>query len=154
MNKKNTLLALEDDQLVIQTGDKILIKGPMASGKTTLLKKIIAKLPKHQFDILFQTLDDNFVPGTVAENLAFNLENNAVPFREMQTSILASAEAYHLTDDLNTDISELTTYQKKLLALAQLLILPTDILVLDEPLLIITIAKTFLFCRRIKFHRI
>ncbi|MFZ2231885.1 MAG: ATP-binding cassette domain-containing protein [Lactococcus raffinolactis] len=134
MNKKNTLLALEDDQLVIQTGDKILIKGPMASGKTTLLKKIIAKLPKHQFDILFQTLDDNFVPGTVAENLAFNLENNAVPFREMQTSILASAEAYHLTDDLNTDISELTTYQKKLLALAQLLILPTDILVLDEPL--------------------
>lgn len=134
MNTKHTLVTLEDEQLAIQTGDKLLITGRIASGKTTRLNKIAAKLPKHQFDRLFQTLDDNFVPGTVAENLAFNLENNAVSFANMQASILASAETYHLTDDLNTDISDLTTYQKQVLALAQVLIYPTDILVLDEPL--------------------
>ena len=134
MNTKNTLLILEDEQLVIQTGDKILITGPMASGKTTLLKKIATKLPKHQFDILFQTLDANFVPGTVAENLAFNMENNAIPLGKMRERVLASAGTYHLTDDLNTAISDMPTYQKQVLALAQLLIYPTEILVLDEPL--------------------
>ncbi|GAX47332.1 ATP-binding cassette domain-containing protein [Pseudolactococcus reticulitermitis] len=134
MNTKNTLLALEDDQLVIQTGDKILIKGAMASGKTRLLKKIAGQLPKHQFDFLFQTLDDNFISGTVAENLAFNLENNAIPLGQMRASVQESAETYHLTDDLDTAISDLSPYKKQVLAMAQLLIYPTEILVLDEPL--------------------
>ncbi|GAB2022486.1 hypothetical protein RyT2_15600 [Pseudolactococcus yaeyamensis] len=134
MKKKTILSASEADRVIIQTGDKILIKGALGSGKTSLLKEIVDIFPKYHFDILFQTLDDNFLPGTVAQNLAFTLENNAIPLAQIRASVQASAETYHLTDDLNTDISELTTYKKQVLAMAQLLIHPTDALILDEPL--------------------
>ena len=130
----NTLKTPTGEPIIIQRGDKILITGALGSGKTSLLKEIAATFPKDQFDSLFQTLDDNFIPGTVAENLAFTLENNAIPFREMKLSVLACAKDYHLTDELETDISELSTYKKQVLAMAQILIHPTDILVLDEPL--------------------
>ncbi|MDD3015865.1 MAG: ATP-binding cassette domain-containing protein [Lactococcus chungangensis] len=134
MNTMNTLKTPTGEPIIIQRGDKILITGALGSGKTSLLKEIAATFPKDQFDSLFQTLDDNFIPGTVAENLAFTLENNAIPFREMKLSVLACAKDYHLTDELETDISELSTYKKQVLAMAQILIHPTDILVLDEPL--------------------
>lgn len=128
------ILELEKYHLAIHSGDKVLIKGPMASGKTKLLHEIAQQLPVHQFDFLYQTLDDNFVAGTVAENLAFNLENDAVAHEKMVTSVKTTAENYGLSDDLHTDIDELPTYQKRVLALAQVLIRPTDILLLDEPL--------------------
>lgn len=134
MNTMNTLKTPTGEPIIIQRGDKILITGALGSGKTSLLKEIAVTFPKDQFDSLFQTLDDNFIPGTVAENLAFTLENNAIPFREMKLSVLACAKDYHLTDELETDISELSTYKKQVLAMAQILIHPTDILVLDEPL--------------------
>ncbi|MDR1606199.1 MAG: ATP-binding cassette domain-containing protein [Streptococcaceae bacterium] len=129
------LLTLETYNLTIHAGDKVLIKGGMASGKTKLLTEIATALPKHQFDWLDQTLDNNFIAGTVADNLAFNLENNAVAHDVMVQQVLASAENFDLTALLQTDVysPRLTTHQKQRLALAQILIQPTKTLLLDEP---------------------
>lgn len=130
----NTLLNLTAENINIQVGDKILIKGQMASGKTRLLEKIAHHLPENTFDFLSQTLDDNFISGTVAENLAFKLENAAMALPDMKKQVRCCAETYGLTAHLKTDVSALTTYQKQQLALVQLLIAPSDCLFLDEPL--------------------
>src|SRR5574341_437203 len=115
------ILALEAYHLDLNCGEKLLIKGPMASGKTKLLTDIATQLPAYQFDFLSQTLDDNFIPGTVAENLAFNLENDAISSEEIATKIY-----------------ELPTAQKQVISLIQILIHPMTTLLLDEPLFLPT----------------
>lgn len=131
-------LILTIDSFNIYQNEKILIKGDMASGKTQLLQRIAQQLPKYQFDFLSQTLNDNFIYGTVGENLAFNLENNAVPRNNMLASIQTTADLYELSDLLDAHITDLSTHQKQVLALAQILIRPTPILLLDEPYMIPT----------------
>ncbi|GFH42263.1 hypothetical protein Hs30E_08140 [Lactococcus hodotermopsidis] len=130
------ILDLEPHHCQIHEGESLLIKGAIACGKTKLLLEIAEKLPKNQFDFLFQDIDDNFVTGTVAENLAFNLENDAVAHDKMVAMVQATAEKFELTDFLTKDVREIPTRQKQILALAQILIQPTDILLLDEPLLL------------------
>lgn len=126
-------LILTIDNFNIYQDEKILIKGGIASGKTQFLRRIAQQLPKYQFDFLSQTLNDNFIYGTVAENLSFNLENNAIPRDSMLKSVDTTANLYELNDVLDWHINDLSTYQKQVLALAQLLIHPTPILLLDEP---------------------
>lgn len=130
----NTVLTLEKEDLTIYSGNKILIKGKTASGKTTLLNTIAKQLPRDQFDFLSQTLDKNFISGTVAENLAFALENHALAKADMTKQVAFIAESYGLADALETNIWYLTTYQKRCLALAQILIYPKPIILLDEPI--------------------
>lgn len=127
-------LILKIDNFSIYQDDKILINGGMASGKTKLLSRIAEQLPKYEFDFLSQTLNDNFIYGTVAENLAFNLENDAVPRPTMLANVNTTADLYGLSDVLELHINDLSTYQKQVLALAQILIHPTPILLLDEPI--------------------
>ena len=126
-------LILTIDSFNIYQDEKILIKGDMASGKTQFLLSIAQQLPKNQFDFLSQTLNDNFISGTVGENLAFNLENDAVPRHTILTSVNTTADLYGLSDLLDSQVNALSTYHKQVLALAQILIHPTPILLLDEP---------------------
>ncbi|MDN6437446.1 MAG: hypothetical protein L0J80_04735 [Lactococcus sp.] len=132
------ILALEAYHLDLNCDEKLLIKGPMASGKTKLLTDIATQLPAYQFDFLSQTLDDNFIPGTVAENLAFNLENDAISSEEIATKIHNLSEKYDVIEYLTTDIYELPTAQKQVISLIQILIHPMTTLLLDEPLFLPT----------------
>lgn len=127
-------LILKIDNFSIYQDEKILIRGGIASGKTKFLLRIAQQLPKYQFDLLSQTLNDNFIYGTVAENLAFNLENDAVPRDTMLTRVKTTADLYELTDVIDCHVKDLSTYHKQVLALAQILIHPTPILLLDEPI--------------------
>ncbi|GFH39784.1 ATP-binding cassette domain-containing protein [Lactococcus insecticola] len=127
------VLDLEGHQLTIDQGQKILITGPIASGKTQFLAALASHLPKHEIDQHFQDIDANFISGSVAENLAFTLENDAAPREQMLEAVTAAAETYALTAFLGTDIRDLPTRQKELLAMAQILIHPADILLLDAP---------------------
>ncbi|MCJ1977618.1 ATP-binding cassette domain-containing protein [Lactococcus paracarnosus] len=132
------ILALEAYHLDLDCGEKLLIKGPMASGKTKLLNEITMQLPTHQFDFLSQTLDDNFIFGTVAENLAFNLENDAISPEKIASKIHKICEKYDVFEHLTTDIYDLTTAQKQVISLIQILIHPMTTLLLDEPLFLPT----------------
>src|SRR5574341_97295 len=132
------ILALDAYHLDLDCGEKLLIKGPMASGKTKLLNEITMQLPTHQFDFLSQTLDDNFIFGTVAENLAFNLENDAISPEKIASKIHKICEKYDVFEHLTTDIYDLTTAQKQVISLIQILIHPMTTLLLDEPLFLPT----------------
>ncbi len=135
--------------------DKIAIVGPNGVGKTTLLK-VIAGLRKPfsgeiylfgckiekpedykrfrgRMGFLFQDPEDQLIFPTVLEDVAFGLVNKGVnPDRakEQALEILDRLSISHLANRVTFKISE---GEKKLVALAGVLVTDPDILLLDEP---------------------
>ncbi|MGO4295427.1 ABC transporter ATP-binding protein [Glutamicibacter sp. MCAF14] len=76
----------------------------------------------------------SFIRGTVAEELAFSLENAGVPREQMQRRVADLAQKFHLEHLLERHPQQLSGGQERLVALASLAMNEPDVLVLDEPL--------------------
>lgn len=74
------------------------------------------------------------IRGTVAEELAFSLENAGVPREQMQQRVSDLAQKLHLEHLLERHPQQLSGGQERLVALAALTMSEPDVLVLDEPL--------------------
>lgn len=151
---------LKDISFDIVKGEKVLILGPSGSGKSTLaqcLNGIIPNIYKGQAkgqvridgqDIFKQSIydksqlvstvlqdpDGQFIGLTVAEDLAFALENDCADQSEMKDKVALWAERLDLTSLLNHRPQDLSGGQKQRVSLAGVLIDESPILLFDEPL--------------------
>lgn len=153
-------LNLHDLSFAIYPGEKVLIIGPSGSGKSTIGKMINGQIPntfdgdftgdifingqsiKGQsiFDLslqvgtVLQDTDGQFVGLTVAEDLAFALENDYVDQGEMVNKVNAWATTLDLHDLLNAKPQALSGGQKQRVSIGGVLIDESPIVLFDEPL--------------------
>ena len=151
---------LKDISFDIAKGEKVLILGPSGSGKSTLAQCLNGSIPnihKGQAqgqvridgqDIFKQSIydksqlvstvlqdpDGQFIGLTVAEDLAFALENDCADQSEMKDKVALWAERLDLTSLLNHRPQDLSGGQKQRVSLAGVLIDESPILLFDEPL--------------------
>ncbi|HGQ9085536.1 TPA: ABC transporter ATP-binding protein [Streptococcus pneumoniae] len=151
---------LQGIDLTIYKGEKVLIVGPSGSGKSTLgqcLNGIIPNIYKGQtygeflikgqvaFDMsiydkshlvstVLQDTDGQFIGLSVAEDLAFALENDVTALDEMKGRVYKWAEKLDLLPLLDQRPQDLSGGQKQRVSLAGVLIDESPILLFDEPL--------------------
>ena len=151
---------LQGVDLTIYKGEKVLIVGPSGSGKSTLgqcLNGIIPNIYKGQtsgeflikgqaaFDMsiydkshlvstVLQDTDGQFIGLSVAEDLAFALENDVTSLEEMKSRVHKWAEKLDLLSLLSQRPQDLSGGQKQRVSLAGVLIDESPILLFDEPL--------------------
>ena len=151
---------LQGIDLTIYKGEKVLIVGPSGSGKSTLgqcLNGIIPNIYKGQmsgeflikgqaaFDMsiydkshlvstVLQDTDGQFIGLSVAEDLAFALENDVTALDEMKSRVHKWAEKLDLLPLLAQRPQDLSGGQKQRVSLAGVLIDESPILLFDEPL--------------------
>ncbi|HEM3669241.1 TPA: ABC transporter ATP-binding protein [Streptococcus suis] len=151
---------LKDIQLTIYQGEKVLIIGPSGSGKSTIgqcLNGIIPNIYKgeHSGSLLLdgqeafnlsvydksllvstvlQDTDGQFIGLSVAEDLAFALENDMESQVVMKQKVGDWAERLSLTDLLAHRPQDLSGGQKQRVSLGGVLIDESPILLFDEPL--------------------
>ena len=151
---------LKSLNLPIEKGQKVLIVGPSGSGKSTIGQCLNGIIPninhgeksgqltiagKDAFDLsiydkshlvstVLQDPDGQFIGLTVAEDLAFALENDCLPLDQMTDKINYWANKLDLTAFLDSRPQDLSGGQKQRVSLAGVLIDESPILLFDEPL--------------------
>ncbi|MBQ1770538.1 MAG: ABC transporter ATP-binding protein [Clostridia bacterium] len=151
---------LYDINLSIYPGEKILIAGPSGCGKSTLANCINGLIPfsyygestgsirlngKETSDLslfeisktvgtVLQDSDAQFVGLTVAEDIAFVLENDCVPHSEMLERVAEVAATVGVPSSLSHAPHELSGGQKQRVSLAGVMINDVKVLLFDEPL--------------------
>lgn len=151
---------LKNLNLTIYKGEKVLIVGPSGSGKSTIgqcLNGIIPNIYKgtssgqfliqgkeafnlsiyeksHLVSTVLQDTDGQFIGLSVAEDLAFALENDMVDLGTMKERVQSWAERLDLMKLLDHRPQDLSGGQKQRVSLAGVLIDESPILLFDEPL--------------------
>lgn len=151
---------LHDINLDIYPGERVLIAGPSGSGKSTLAGCVnglnpfanagectgtltvdgvdapdssIFELSRHVGTVL-QDPDGQFIGLTVGEDIAFALENDCVPQKEMHQTTRRVAELVGVENHLDYAPHELSGGQKQRVSLAGVMVDQVNILLFDEPL--------------------
>ena len=151
---------LKNINLTIYKGEKVLIVGPSGSGKSTIGQCLNGIIPniykgtssgqfliqgKEAFDLsiyekshlvstVLQDTDGQFIGLSVAEDLAFALENDMVELESMKSRVHTWAERLDLSKLLDHRPQDLSGGQKQRVSLAGVLIDESPILLFDEPL--------------------
>ena len=151
---------LQDINLSIYPGEKVLIVGPSGSGKSTLAHcinglvpfsftgestgrlKIKGQDPKELgifglsklVGTVLQDTDGQFIGLTVAEDIAFSMENDCISQQEMFDRVDKVAETVDLTEFLDHAPNALSGGQKQRVSMAGVIVDDVDILLFDEPL--------------------
>ena len=154
------LPSVENVSFTIGWGEKVAIVGPSGSGKSTLLHVMNGLVP-HRFEAsvsgsvrvggvdpvraplvrtagvagtVLQDSNAQFVALTVAEDIAFSLENQEVASGDMPGIVERVARRVGLTELLEHSPHELSGGQKQRVAVAGVLVDDVPILLFDEPL--------------------
>lgn len=152
-------IALAGIDLSVRRGEIIGIVGPTGAGKTTLCLAMNGIVPQffggeffgsvhiadldaietptsrlaHQVGMVFEDPDTQITATTVAEEVAFALENLKVPTPEIARRVGEALEAVGLAGHEAKHPANLSGGQKQRLSIASALALSPDIIVLDEP---------------------
>lgn len=145
--------ALNDVSFSIKKGEWIAIIGPNGSGKSTLAKTInglieaksgevlIGSIPlsaetvwdvRRKVGMVFQNPDNQFVGSTVQDDVAFGLENIGVPREEMIVRVEDAVKAVNMSEFIDKEPARLSGGQKQRVAIAGIIALAPDIIILDE----------------------
>ena len=144
---------LRDVSFHVDEGEFIAIIGHNGSGKSTLAKlsagllspsngkifiydelltpKNVQLLRKH-IGIVFQNPDNQFIGSSVEDDIAFGLENQNIPREEMVKRVKEFATLTGMDDFLDKEPEHLSGGQKQRVAIAGVLAMNPDILILDE----------------------
>ncbi len=151
---------LYDINLTIDKGEKVLIAGPSGCGKSTLIHCINGLIPfsykgemtgsltingkesgqMSLFEIsktvgtVLQDSDSQFVGLTVAEDIAFALENDCIQEPELHDRVAKVAKLVNIKDFLSHAPGDLSGGQKQRVALGGVMVDDVDLLIFDEPL--------------------
>ena len=151
---------LYDINLKIRKGEKVLIAGPSGCGKSTLAHCINGLAPnsypgkatgtltvggRNALELglfglsgivgtVLQDSDGQFIGLTVAEDIAFALENDSVPTEEMHREVERIAELVDVKRVLGHAPHEISGGQKQRVSLGGVMVGGVDVLLFDEPL--------------------
>lgn len=151
---------ISDISLSIYEGEKVLIVGPSGSGKSTLGNCINGLIPfsykgasegsckicgretaeQSIFEIskkvgtVLQDPDGQFIGLSVAEDIAFALENQCVGQAEMKEIVQKTAQTVDMDKLLNSSPFELSGGQKQRVSFAGVMVDDVEVLLFDEPL--------------------
>ena len=113
--------------LLKPTAGKVIINGSETSGKN--LKEL-----RRQVGIVFQYPEHQLFEETVYKDIAFGLVKQGVPKEKIETAVMEVAEIVGLRDDvLDKSPFEISGGQKRRAAIAGVLVMKPDTLILDEP---------------------
>ena len=148
--------AIDNISLDIKRGSWTSIIGHNGSGKSTIIRLINGLLvpdekgkPEIEVDglklnddtvwevrnkvgIVFQNPDNQFVGATVADDVAFGLENRGVSHTEMVKIVPEAIKAVGMSEYINAEPANLSGGQKQRVAIAGILAIKPKIIVLDE----------------------
>ena len=151
---------LYDICLSVRKGEKVLIAGPSGCGKSTLAHCINGLIPcsyhgdmtgsvtlagkntkdMNIFEIsrtvgtVLQDTDGQFIGLTVAEDIAFALENDCVQDPELHERVLKTAKTVNMQSFLRHAPGELSGGQKQRVSLAGVMVDDVELFLFDEPL--------------------
>jgi energy-coupling factor transport system ATP-binding protein len=147
-------VALRGVDLSIAPGERVAIIGANGAGKTTLVKQFNGLLKPQQGRVLvgdwdtrartvaqmarrvglvFQNPDDQLFKQTVADEVAFGPRNLGFDAAHAARAVDAALAAVGLSAAAETHPYDLSTAQRKLVALATILAMETPVVVWDEP---------------------
>ena len=127
--------ALKDVSLYISHGEKVAIVGANGAGRSPLSSIPKATLPiiRQAVGLVFQNPDDQLFMPTVEEDVAFGPVNMKLPDDEVERRVVMALEAVGATSLRKRASYQLSGGQKRSVAIATVLSMEPDILVLDEP---------------------
>ena len=151
--------ALQSINLEIPAGSFVLVMGPSGSGKSTLLRCLNGLVPhfsggtlsgairvadmdpvqaspqlmSRKVGFVFQDPEAQFVMDRVEDEVAFALENLALPPLEIHTRLDATLGLLGLTELRGRRLDTLSGGERQRVALAAVMALNPSVLVLDEP---------------------
>lgn len=145
--------ALSSISFSVNKGEWLAVIGPNGSGKSTLAKMINGLLAPYQgsvevngrllnedslwqirkeVGIVFQNPDNQFVGATVEDDVAFGLENLGIDRQEMVQRIHEVLKQVRMEAFLKKEPAKLSGGQKQRVAIAGILALRPDVIILDE----------------------
>lgn len=150
---------LSDVSFSLEQGEGLLILGPSGCGKSSLTLCLNGLYPREldgslsgeilingkptsvyepgqlgrKVGVVFQDPETQFCMLTVEDEVAFGLENMAVPPEEMEERINDALRLVNMEEFKQSAIATLSGGQKQELALACILTLKPELLILDEP---------------------
>ena len=147
------LEVLKDISLDVEEGEVLSIIGPSGSGKSTFLRCLnLLEKPeegeiiidgqtlteknvwelRQKVGMVFQNPDNQFVGSTVEDDVAFGMENHGVPREEMLARVNAALERVNMQEFKTKEPARLSGGQKQRVAIAGIVALRPDIIILDE----------------------
>ena len=148
-------LILKDVSMTIKKGEFVAVLGHNGSGKSTIAKHMNAILIPNKgkvysngidtadeariFDIrqhigmVFQNPDNQIVATIVEEDVAFALENMGVPQEEMRKRVDDALKSVNMYEYREHSPSQLSGGQKQRVAIAGIIAMRPDCIVMDEP---------------------
>ncbi len=156
---RNSAPTLHDINLEIKRGDFILLSGPTGCGKTTLCRCLTGLIPHFhngvfkgevkvdglntikvpvyeiakKVGMVFQNPENQLVAMNVERELGFAMENLGYPSEKIRARIEESIEKFQLESLREKAPYELSGGEQQRVAIASILTLNPDIIILDEP---------------------
>ncbi len=146
--------ALFGVDLSIERGERVALLGPNGAGKTTLVMHLngilapslgtvsVGGLPvtrenlreiRRRVGLVFQDPDDQLFMPTVREDVAFGPANLGIRGRQLELRVQEALERVGMLDMIDRPPHHLSGGQRRRVALATVLAMEPEILVLDEP---------------------
>ncbi len=159
VDKLNFKYQEEDDNILkdvtfhVKQGEWLAILGHNGSGKSTLVRLLDGLIEaqsgqiriagqvlseanvwdlRRKIGMVFQNPDNQFVGATVADDVAFGLENQGLPYEEMKVRVQEALDLVGMADFAEREPVRLSGGQKQRVAIAGIVAMRPEILILDE----------------------